>query len=112
MAAFSDRDRRFLSSVANLGYCNHFLPERITFEKAALGREFVPGGQVWSASVGDPNADSPNVLAIHKKLASLMEVLPGKLAAAADVSDDELAAYDESVHYLLYQRYHSQFVEA
>jgi transcriptional regulator with PAS, ATPase and Fis domain len=112
MLAFASQEFHFLSSVAKLGYGNPFLPERIAFEKAALGREFVPGDEVWSASVSNPDADSPNVLAIHKKLASLMEVLPGKLAAAGDVREDELAAYDESVHYLLYQRYHSQFVEA
>src|SRR5271170_5219857 len=110
MAAFTDRDRHFLSSVANLGYCNHFLPERITFEKEALGREYVPGGAVWSASVSDPNAQRPNETSIYNKLTALMELLPGKLAAASDVSDEELAAYDESVHYLLYRRYHGQFV--
>ncbi len=112
MAAFSDRDRNFLSSVANLGYCNHFLPERIAFEKAALGREFVSGGPVWSVSVNDPDAEAPNVASIYKKLADLMEALPGQLARASDVSDEELAAYDESVHYLLYQRYHKSFVSA
>jgi len=112
MGAFSDRDRQFLSSVANLGYCNHFLPERIAFEKAALGREFVPGGPVWSASVSDPDAEPPNVASIYKKLAALMEVLPAQLAMASDVSDEELAAYDESVHYFLYQRYHKNFLAA
>lgn len=112
MAALTDPDRHFLFSVANLGYCNHFLPERITFEKAALGREYVPGGEVWSASVSDPDAERPNVISIYKKLAALMEALPARLAEASDVSDEELAAYDESVHYLLYQRYHPQFVAA
>jgi transcriptional regulator with AAA-type ATPase domain len=112
VVAFSDRDRFFLSSVANLGYCNHFLPERIAFEKAALGREFVPGGPVWSASVSDPDAEPPNVASIYKKLTALMEMLPAQLAMASDVSDEELAAYDESVHYFLYQRYHKSFVSA
>jgi transcriptional regulator with AAA-type ATPase domain len=109
MRPFSSKQLHFLVSVAKLGYGNHFLPERITYEKAALGREFVPSGPVWSASVSDPNAESPNVITIYKKLAALMEVLPARLAAASDVGDEELAAYDESVHYLLYQRYHRQF---
>ena len=61
MAVFARQDLHFLSSVAKLGYGNPFLPERIAFEKAALGREFVPGGPVWSASVSDPDADPPNV---------------------------------------------------
>jgi transcriptional regulator with AAA-type ATPase domain len=109
MAVFSRQDQHFLSSVAKVGYGNPFLPERITYEKAALGREFVAGGPVWSASVSDPDADRPNVTSIYTKLKALMDVLPARLAAASDISENELAAYEESVHYLLYQRYHTRF---
>jgi len=112
MAVFSRQDQHFLLSVAKLGYGNPFLPERITYEKAALGREFVPGGPVWSASVSNPDAEPPNEAALYKKLNALMEVLPARLAAASDVRDEELAAFEESVHYMLYQRYHAQFVAA
>src|SRR5580658_9909141 len=110
MGVFSRHDQHFLSSVAQLGYGNPFLTERIKFEKAALGREFVPGGVVWSASVSDPDAESPNVTAIYKKLGALMEVLPAHLAAASGVREEELSAYEESVHYLLYERYRPRFV--
>jgi transcriptional regulator with AAA-type ATPase domain len=112
MGTFSRQDQHFLSSVAKLGYGNPFLPERIAYEKAALGREFVPGGPVWSASVSDPDADPPNEAAIRRKLTAVMEALPARLAAAPDVREDELVAYEESVHYFLYQRYHAQFVAA
>ncbi len=112
MGVFSRQDRHFLSSVAKLGYGNPFLTERIQYEKAALGREFVPGGEVWSASVTDPDAESPNVTAIYKKLSAIMELLPARLAAAPDLGDEELAAYEESVHYLLYERYRPRFVAA
>lgn len=112
MRVFSKAEMHFLSSVAKLGYGNPFLTERITFEKAALGREFVDGGEVWSASVSDPDKEPPNVTSIHKKLDALMEVLPARLAAAPEVGDEERTAYEESVHYLLYQRYHPHFVEA
>jgi transcriptional regulator with AAA-type ATPase domain len=112
MDVFSKQEQHFLSSVAKVGYGNPFLPERIAFERAALGREFVPGGQVWSTSVSDPEAESPNVAAIYKKLSALMEVLPARLASAPAVGPEQLAAYEESVHFLLYQRYHAQFVAA
>jgi DNA-binding NtrC family response regulator len=112
MAIFSRQDQHFLSSVVNAGYGNPFLTERIAFEKAALGREFVAGGPVWSASVSDPDAEPPNVTSIYKKLNALMEILPARLAAAPDVTAEELVTYEESVHYLLYQRYHAQFVAA
>ena len=112
MSCFSKQQASFLWSVAKLGYGNPFLPERVTLEKAALGREFVDGGPVWSASVSNPDAEPPNVTAIYKKLTASMEVLPGRLAAASHIGDDELTAYEESVHYFLYQRYHQRFVSA
>jgi DNA-binding NtrC family response regulator len=109
MSAFSTHDRHLLASVAGLGYANPFLPERIAFEKAALGREFQPAGPVWSVSVVDPQSTPPNVIAIYKKLSGRIEALREILAAASDVDEDELAIYEESVHYLLYQRYYSDF---
>jgi transcriptional regulator with AAA-type ATPase domain len=112
MTMLSREERRFLSAVAQLGYGNPFLPERIAFEKAALGREFVAGGPVWSASVSDPDTESPNVVSIYRKLSALMETLPAKLASAQALHADDLAAYEESVHYYLYQRYYPQFVAA
>jgi len=112
MAMFSGKERQFLSAVANVGYGNPFLPERIKWEKAALGRAFTPSGPVWSASVSDPDTEPPNVAAIHKKLAPILETLPARLASASDVHPDDLAVYEESAHYLLYQRYHPNFVAA
>jgi hypothetical protein len=38
-------------AVVQLAYCNHFLPERVELERAALGSEFVGGEAVWSPSV-------------------------------------------------------------
>src|SRR6266404_139805 len=110
MACFSKPDRQFLSAVASLGYCNPFLPERMEFERAALGREFVPGGVVWSASVTDPDATRANVDLLHRKLENVVEAMQSRLAAATDVHADEWAIYEESVHYLLYQRYYLRLV--
>jgi transcriptional regulator with AAA-type ATPase domain len=109
MSAFSARERRLLASVAGLGYANPFLPERIAFEKALLGREFQPAGPVWSVSVTDPHATPPNVTAIYKKLNERIENLREAVASASDVRSEDLAIYEESVHYLLYQRYYSDF---
>jgi DNA-binding NtrC family response regulator len=109
MSAFSSRDRHLLASVAGLGYANPFLPERIAFEKSALGREFQPAGPVWSVSVTDPHAVPPNVTAIYTKLNARIETMRQALVSASDVDPAELAIYEESVHYLLFQRYYSDF---
>ncbi len=109
MPIFAAQDRRFLESVASLGYANPFLPERITFEKAALGREFEAAGPVWSVSVADPDATPPNVSAIYRKLNGRIDRLREAIAAAPEADERELAIYEESVHYLLYQRYYGEF---
>jgi len=106
MGGFSKIDHGFLAAVASLGYCNPFLPERVDLERAALGRDFVPGGVVWSTSVSDPDATRANVALLHRKLEERIEGLQSRLAAASDVTPEDWAIYEESVHYLLYQRYY------
>jgi len=110
MSAFYTRERQFLAAVSSVGYSNPFLPERIAAEKEALGREFKDSGPVWSASVDDPDATPPNVTAIYSRLGDAIESARAKLAKATDLTDDELRIYEESVHYLLYQRYYREFV--
>jgi transcriptional regulator with AAA-type ATPase domain len=105
MPTLSANESRFFKAVAGLAYCNPFLPERIEWERAALGREFAGNEPVWSASVADPDAVRANVALIHKKLEALIENLRERLSAAAEVKPDELIIYEESVHYLLYQRF-------
>jgi DNA-binding NtrC family response regulator len=112
MAVLTNTERRFLQAAAGLAYSNPFLPERIEWERAALGREYVESEPVWSVSVADPEADLPNLLRIYEKLGVLIESLHGRLAAAHDLHPDDLAAYEESVHSLLYQRYYASFRDA
>lgn len=106
------RDRRFLESVANLGYCNPFLPERVELERAALGRDFVDEGPIWSPSVSEPGATRPNIVGLDQKLPAAIEAAREKLGAARDLAADELAIYEECVHTMLYHRYYEAFVNA
>jgi len=112
MAVFSPAERRFLHAVASLSYSNPFLPERIDWERAALGREWLQSEPVWSISAADPDADLPNILRIYDKLERLIDGLHARLCSAPDLAPDELADYEESVHSLLYQRYYRSFREA
>ena len=109
MALFSQKDHEFLTAVAHLAYCNPFLPERIALERAALGREFVDDRPVWSASVSNPDATPANVSALYQKLSQRLDEVRSRLAQVADFADDEFVIYEESVHYLLYQRYYDDF---
>lgn len=112
MAVFTSSERRFLQATASLGYCNPFLPERIEWERAALGREYVEGDPIWSISVADPDADLPNIIRIYDKLGGIIENLHGRLTAASDLSSQDLSMYEDSVHSLLYQRYYASFRQA
>jgi len=111
MSVLAGRERRFLESAANLGYCNPFLPERVELERAALGREFVDDGPIWSPSVSEPDAARSNIVRLHEKLPAAIEAAHEKLGSE-DAAGEEVAIYEECVHTMLYQRYYDAFVNA
>lgn len=106
----SENERRFLTAVSGLAYCNPFLPERMEYERTALGKDFVPRGLVWNASVADPAAASPNVARLHARLEPLIEKVHARSLRFSGGTD--AAIYEDCVHHLLYQRYYPQFVAA
>jgi transcriptional regulator with AAA-type ATPase domain len=112
MSLFTEPERRIFSAVSKLAYANPFLPERIQFERAALGRDYVPSAPVWSASVSDPNAPSPNVARLHARLSPMIESTGRRIQATPGASGEERAIYEDNVHYLLYQRYYSDFISS
>jgi transcriptional regulator with AAA-type ATPase domain len=112
MALLKPAERHFLAAVVQLAHCNHFLPERVEFEGAALGSEFVPGEAVWSASVANPDVVRPNLLRISEKLQPLVHTVRERLSDSADVSSEDLGIYEGCVHYLLYQKFYPRFVHA
>src|SRR5215813_5990310 len=89
MVAFLEGpDRQLAEAISRLAYCNPFLPERIEFERQALGDAFVPGGTLWHAA-GLPEPP-PNVGALRERAAAL-------------------SLYEDVVIYLLFARYDEDF---
>src|SRR5205823_9884397 len=111
MSFLSRKDRTFLSAVSQLGYCNPFLPERIDYERAALGDNYVEGEPVWSLPVDQPERPRANVWRMVERLDPLAEQLGAKLRTGASARPDELALYEESALHLLYLRYYTRFCE-
>jgi transcriptional regulator with AAA-type ATPase domain len=99
---------KLLNAVANLAYSNPFLPQRIEWEKEALGDEYVDAGPVWSATFGDSPEDSErfrvNAWRIHERTQLLIERVDRER-----LTRTERRIYIEAVHHTLYQRYFPKF---
>jgi hypothetical protein len=100
----SDQERLVTGAIEALTECNPFLPERIEWERRALGASFVDSGAVWHAEA-DLETVHPNVTRLGEIVESLAPQLRERLAQGARASDVELRHYEAVVRYLLFQRY-------
>lgn len=107
-----DRDRTFLEAVSKLGYSNPFLPERVEWERQALGAHFLEGEPVWSQAVDNPEEPRGNVLRLAARLEPCVETLRAGLNAGGRLTDREFVLYEDAAIYLLFHRYQPQFLEA
>ena len=105
MAFLTSNERTFLRAVANLGYCNPFLPERIQYEREALGADFREAEPIWSLRVADPDRPHANIIKTTAKVETLVKKLRERLAGGASASEDDLVLYETGVLFLLYHRY-------
>ena len=112
MTLISRGGRPFLQAVSQLGYSNPFLPERIEFERAALGGDFMEGEPVWSQQVDDPELPRVNVWRIVEHLERVAEQLRARLSEGAEARSQDLVLYEDAILLLLYQRYYRNFFEA
>jgi DNA-binding NtrC family response regulator len=111
MGFLTDAERDFATAVSRLIYVNPFLPERIEWERRALGEEHVPFDRVWHAR-GDPAGENPNEIRIAERSAALAEGLRGRLKGGARAKAEELELYQDVVLYLLYYRYQERLFAA
>src|SRR2546426_6473658 len=97
MIFLSRSDREFLQAVSRLAFCNPFLPERIEYERAALGGDFVEGEPVWSLPVEQPERPRANVWRIVERLNPLAEQLRRRLSSAITARREDLALYEDAI---------------
>jgi hypothetical protein len=103
--------RAFFSAVSQLGHCNPFLPERVEFERAALGSEFVEGEPVWSYRAEHPGPRE-NHWRIQSRLEPVAEQVRARLQEGVEAAEPDLVLYEDAVLSLLYTRYYREFYDA
>lgn len=112
MALLASKDWRVAKAIAEIGYANPFLPERIELEKKALGKAFVyfqPFLQYRpDCSVSDM---FPNATALRHRSERLLEKMREKLIAREPATERELEVYENLAIYQLYARYMSTILD-
>jgi DNA-binding NtrC family response regulator len=111
MAFLASKQRSLLQAVSGLGRCNHFLPERLEWERTALGSQFVEGEPVWSYRIDRPEPRE-NVWRIYHLLEPVAEQLRTHLSEGAVAGEQDLVLYEDAALYLLYTRYYRNFYDA
>lgn len=109
MAFLTSNERAFLRAVSNLGYCNPFLPERIQYEREALGPDFREAEPVWSMRVENPDSPHVNALRVTAQVDTLVGTLRERLRNDKRASAEDLVLYETGVLFLLYHRYNNRF---
>lgn len=99
-------------AIADIGYTNPFLPERIELEKRALGqefREFRPFMQYRP----DCSASEmfPNFASLRKRGEHLLEKMRRQLIAGEPTSERYVRVYEDLALYQLYTRHISTILE-
>jgi len=108
MAFLSQAERRQAEAIAQLGYCNPFLPERLNWERQVLGARFQKGATVIHLP---STTEAENVfgnfvllLEVAQRLADKMRV---KVMDGLGTREGNQRLYRETILFLLYGKYFS-----
>ena len=108
MPFLSNEERAFARTILQLAYCNPFLPERIEYERQALGSAFVEVEAIWSRRA-DLDVESPNVKEILGRTQQLADRLRDSLVQGERPGGEDLALYETLALFTLYHHFFPQF---
>jgi transcriptional regulator with AAA-type ATPase domain len=111
MTLFEPSERRLAQIVAELVYCNPFVPERIELERLALGSDFIRQDADWNLR-RDVHSLHPNVELILERAQDLVTTVRQRVHGGAAVSRDDAEVYEDLVIFILYHRYRQHLQEA
>src|SRR3954464_11717393 len=107
----SPADAAFAATISQLAYCNPFLPERIDFERQALGDEFVEADTVWNVTQ-DWEGNRPNIRTLQERVENVASAARDRLIDGHKPEGKEARQYEDLVVYLLYYRVQEPFQHA
>jgi transcriptional regulator with AAA-type ATPase domain len=110
MVFLSDSEQGVVQALGALASANPFLPERVAWERQALGSRYAPLAAVWHEG-GNLESANPNVEQLGELADHLAPQLRDRLARGAHASTEALRDYQGLIFYLLYYRYLSVFEE-
>jgi len=103
MSVFTPVQRRFAEAVSRLAFCNPFLPERIAWERAALGGEFDERYADWNL---DPEQQlSPNVDRITERGAAILAAARDRVSPGQPLEGAEMQWYEDVLLFVLFHRF-------
>jgi hypothetical protein len=106
MSVFTPSQRRFAEAVSQLTFCNPFLPERIAWERAALGDEFDERYAHWNL---DPEGQlSPNIERLTNRGETILTAVRDRVSAVRPLEESELQLYEDVLLFVLFHRFRDQ----
>jgi DNA-binding NtrC family response regulator len=107
---FTPEQREFAEAVSGLSFSNPFLPERIEWERRALGAAFVATGAEWNRLA--PSQRPPaNLVAINARTAALVDAVVATWPKSGRVAPEDGRLFTNVVLFALYLRFSARFDE-
>ena len=112
MTILKPEEHTFLSSVAQVSYANPFLPERIDYERQALGAEFDESHANWNLLGDDPETHQINTTRIAQRAYPIIAGFQAQMKKEVAAAVPEIELYEDTVLFLLFYNYAQRFKES
>ena len=104
MPVFTAPQRRFVQAVSGITHANPFLPQRIEYERQALGQRFEERASDWNVN-WESAGSHPNITRLLRLAGDTLDAARDKLLAGVSPRDDELQLYEDLTFFVLYHEY-------
>lgn len=111
MPLFAPSDRPFCTTLAELAYCNPFLPRRTELERQALGSDFDDRYAQWNVE-RDVAAEQPNLARLLERTEQILQRVRTSGRDWRTATAEERTTYEDLVLFAAYHRLRGPFSRA